>query len=147
MSGNVAPILWYETDEGARWYPPADYDGSTAPPQGFRFQRFRNPFEVHDSICTDEGELCRGTQTYSGALALALCRPTLRQRIVATCRYGWPGPTMPLDVAILRAACSCERCINALAHRVGLRDGYREGSAAWQRSNTRCEFCEPEMGK
>ena len=141
MSGNTVPILWYENEAGEKWYPPADHDDPGAHPDGFCYMRFRNPLEVYDEIHTPEGGRMRRCSTYSGPLALALSRPSWREMLIATLRYGWPGPRMPLDAAILLAAESCERCMNALVHRVGLSNGYRKGSASWQRSRTECEYC------
>ena len=43
--------------------------------------------------------------------------------------------------AILIVANSCERCMNALAHKYGLDWGYEEGSKEWKKSNTVCDFC------
>ena len=47
-----------------------------------------------------------------------------------------------LNDAIIVAATSCERCMNALAHQYDLDWGYPKFSKKWVESNTRCEFCE-----
>jgi hypothetical protein len=49
---------------------------------------------------------------------------------------------VPFERAVLLAANSCERCMNVLAYRHGLEDGYEEGSPEWVQSNTRCAMCE-----
>jgi hypothetical protein len=46
-----------------------------------------------------------------------------------------------LSEAIIISARSCERCMNALAHKYGLDWGYAEGSEEWKRCGTECDFC------
>ncbi|MCX8132107.1 MAG: hypothetical protein N3I35_18660 [Clostridia bacterium] len=46
-----------------------------------------------------------------------------------------------LSEAIIIAATSCERCMNALAHKYGLNWGYEEYSEEWQKCGTSCIFC------
>lgn len=46
-----------------------------------------------------------------------------------------------LSEAILIAANSCERCINALAYKYKVGWGYCEGSEDWHLANTSCIFC------
>ncbi len=43
--------------------------------------------------------------------------------------------------AITIAAICCERCMNALAEKYGLKWGYPEYSADWHKCNTVCQFC------
>ena len=83
-----------------------------------------------------------GTSSYPAALVLAMARPSVREIALSTIRYGWPERARELPHAILIAANACERCMNALAHRYGLRWGYREGGEEWGRCNTVCRFCD-----
>jgi hypothetical protein len=144
VSGNVAPILWFENEKGEKWYPPVGFHDPDSAPEGFRYMWFRDPFAVHEELFDGKTKILTGNSTYPGDLALALCRPSWRERLKALFRYGSFGPTMPLDYAILRAALGCERCINADAHRVGLDWGYRAGSEPWEKANTRCKYCEEQ---
>lgn len=50
-----------------------------------------------------------------------------------------------LHKAIPIAARACERCMNSLAHEVGLDWGYPEMSDEWKKCGTVCEFCS-DMG-
>jgi hypothetical protein len=52
-----------------------------------------------------------------------------------------PG-RLKLSAAMLLVGISCERCLNAMAHRAGLNWGYPKGSKAYRASNTRCELCD-----
>lgn len=133
------PVLWYENALGERFVPDPRLCGEDVP-EGFIYQHFRHPFEVQESICTNEGSVGRGTQSYPGDLALALTRPSWREKFLQVLRYGrWR--TRPFDEAIIRSACSCERCMNVLAHEAGLGWGYRWGSREYTRSRTVCEWC------
>lgn len=49
-----------------------------------------------------------------------------------------------LREAILIASIACERCMNALAYKYGLNDGYPEYSEEWKKCGTCCEFCKGE---
>ena len=49
-----------------------------------------------------------------------------------------------LSEAIIIAANSCERCMNALAEKYGLKWGYKEFGEEWQKCNTSCEFCKSD---
>ena len=51
-----------------------------------------------------------------------------------------------LSESILISATSCERCMNSLAHKYGLKWGYPEYSEEWEKTNTSCHFCETESG-
>ena len=66
---------------------------------------------------------------------------------------GWPQDLVltmanskdwSLAEAIIIAANSCERCMNALAHKYGLEWGYPEHSEEWIKTNTQCDFCKDE---
>lgn len=142
MTHQAPPQLWYENQEGKRWIPSQEQIHSMpVPPEGFIYQHSRFPRYLHDSICTDKGEIMRGSSGWPGDLVLALVRPTWRERIVAIARYGTPAPRYDLDEAIILAT-GCGGCVNRLAHRAGLMWGYRVGSAR-DRSRTSCEFCKP----
>ncbi len=140
------PELWYENEHGARWIPDEQHFRELGdPPAGFIYQRARFACSVRDDVCrVGGGEIASGSQTYSPELALAMARPSARQLFRALTRGYSPWRGIGLRQAILRAAISCERCMNALAHRHGCSWGYREGSAAYQRAGTSCELCRPE---
>lgn len=86
-------------------------------------------------------QLMAGSSGYPRELALALARPSIRDRLRAALRGYFRLPAYPLDVAIRIAADACERCLNSLLHRYGQGDGYREFSAQWHKARTSCEFC------
>jgi hypothetical protein len=114
------------------------------PPEGFKYQWFRNPCELHDSICTIEGQIARGTQTWNPRLALLMVRPTWWERLRQVWRgWGVPPPLFSLADAIITAATSCERCLNVLHWRYGTGDGYPKGSFEWLKTNTECDYCKP----
>ncbi len=72
---------------------------------------------------------------WSEELALALCT-------AKTTPSAWDFPAqMTLSQAILISASACERCINAMAHGVGLSWGYPEFSEDWQKTKTYCDLC------
>lgn len=83
-----------------------------------------------------------GSNGYSVELALAMCRPSFKERLVAASRGFFRLKTYPLDVAIRIAADNCERCMNVLLYKYGQNDGYREFSEEWHRCGTTCHFCE-----
>ena len=47
-----------------------------------------------------------------------------------------------LGESILLVANACERCMNSLAHKYGLKWGYPEKSEKWKKTNTQCDYCE-----
>lgn len=49
-----------------------------------------------------------------------------------------------LSQAIIIVTTSCERCLNALCFKYGLKDGYEEYSDEWKSANTECVFCEQQ---
>ena len=139
------PTLWYENEAGARWIPPPNYPTHDVyPPDGFHYQRSRFPRYLRDMVLRcfpDRSErVCEGESGWSGDLVMALVRPTFLERARAVLRYGSPGPRLSVDQAVLHAAVGCERCMNTLAHRVGLIWGYRPGSVE-DRARTSCEVC------
>jgi hypothetical protein len=86
-------------------------------------------------------EVAAGECSYPIDLSIALYRPSLMELLRAVMRYGRPGRRFRAEQAQLVAGRACARCMNALAHRYGLRWGYREGSAEWKRARTSCRFC------
>jgi len=85
-------------------------------------------------------EAFRGESSYPVDLVLAMTRPTPDEIHVAEVR-GHTIVPQPFERAVIIAATSCERCLNVLLYRHGLRDGYEEGSSQWQEANTSCAFC------
>ena len=83
-----------------------------------------------------------GGCTYPVELALAISRPSLKERLISASRGFFFLKTYPLDVAIRIAADNCERCLNVLLYKYGQNDGYREFSKAWHKCGTECHFCE-----
>lgn len=137
----TVPILWYENAAGERWNPPDRYAGDPPPPDGFEYQHFRNPCELHDSICTSEGRLATGCQTWSPNLVVNMVRPRLWTRLRQLLRCAWLPPLHTLGDAIIITATSCERCINVLHYRYVTGDGYAYGSPEWLRCPTECDYC------
>lgn len=80
-------------------------------------------------------------QTYPEDLVLAMTRPSREEWDTALSRGHLIEP-VTLTRAIILAANSCERCLNVLCYRHGLKDGYEEFSEDWAKSNTRCKLCE-----
>lgn len=107
--------------------------------------------------------LASGGNTYMESLVLAMTRPTEAERQLAVARElertekvgeKIEGPlypkAYPLRDAVLIAARSCERCLNALLWRYGCGGdggdaGYPEYSEAWKKAGTACIFCEPVL--
>lgn len=87
--------------------------------------------------------LASASMGYDAELVLAMVRPTWRERLVQLLRYGSFAPLFGYSMAVLKAAVCCERCGNSMRHRYGLGDGYRKGSAEWERCGTSCEQCMP----
>lgn len=142
------PILWYENEQGDRWYPPDNYNGVPPPPDGFRYQWFRNPCELHESVCPAAGgpRIMSGTASWDPDLVMAMVRPWWLLRFQQFLSNGGRFPRRyKLDAAIVKVATSCERCLNALAYEYqGIEHGYRRFGPSWRRSNTRCEDCDPD---
>jgi 2'-5' RNA ligase len=103
-----------------------EYEGERCDKCGGSRQRKRGepwpPWDDHGSV--DMGAM---NSSWSEELVLALAN-----------RKGWK-----LGQAIMVVAKACERCMNVLAHEVGLDWGYEHGSEEWKRSNTKCDFCCP----
>ena len=151
--GDARPAeLWYSSDDGRTYVPTEeDFRVLAPPPAGFDYQHARFSRSVREGVLHlvrgEDGSVERSEQLFSGEssypsdLVLALCRPTARERLSQFLRYGRLLPRYRHDAAVCLAL-SCERCMNALAHRAGLLWGYRRGSEKWTRLNTRCGLCE-----
>jgi 2'-5' RNA ligase len=103
-----------------------EYEGERCDKCGGSRQRKKGepwpPWDWHGSV--DMGAM---ESSWSEELVLALAN-----------KKGWK-----LGQAIMVAAKACERCMNVLAHEVGLDWGYEHGSEEWMRANTQCDFCKP----
>jgi hypothetical protein len=84
---------------------------------------------LHDSICTDKGQIAHGSSSVNEELVCAMIG--LKRK---------PG-RLTLSAAMLLVGISCERCLNAMAHRAGLKWGYPKGGKEWRASRTCCELC------
>lgn len=122
------PTFWYENKAGDRWIPGSDHfiDGGGVP-DGFEYQWSSQPCCLHDSCCTTKGPVMSGSSGWSEDLVMAMANRGYR-----------------LSDAIMIAAHSCERCMNSLAFKFGLKWGYERGSAEWKHSNTSCDMCLPK---
>lgn len=80
-----------------------------------------------------------GSCGYSDELALALCTA---KEVAGNLKLPHP---LRLSQAIMIAVTACERCMNSLAHAVGLDWGYPEFSEDWQKCGTSCDLCEDEV--
>lgn len=126
--------LWYEDNEGNYVCGINDIDISEGPccvPKNAEFQVSRFPCEVTTKYIklNEDGtstQLMGFNNTYSEDLAVAIYNDT---------KYS-------LGEAIIIAATSCERCMNALAHKYGLDWGYPEDCEEYKNSGTSCQFCE-----
>jgi hypothetical protein len=87
-------------------------------------------------------QLCGGSSTFPVGLALALSRPSMKERLIAASRGFFFLKTYPLDLAIRIAADNCERCLNVLLWKYGQNDGYPIFSEEWHKAGTACHFCE-----
>lgn len=146
---SVPPVLWYENAKGERWLPPADYNGSPPPPDGFTYMHSQFPTDLHRSMLRLEGDrsIPIGTAV-SGwdqelVLAMATRRPEGGKHSFADLGAiaGLPPHPIPLARAILIVANCCGRCLNALRWAYGIRDSYSPASVTYAEKNTRCEFC------
>lgn len=122
--------LWYENKVGKRWVPKF-LSATSKPPNGFIYQRTRFPMYLHDSICkVGVGEIARGSSSINEELVAAMIG--LKPK----------AGRLKLSAVMLLVGISCERCLNAMAHRAGLKWGYPKGGKQYRESNTRCELCE-----
>jgi hypothetical protein len=65
------PTLWYENKAGKRWIPKSLRKMPT-PPKGFIYQHSRFPMYLHDSICTDKGQIAQGSSSINEELVCAM---------------------------------------------------------------------------
>ena len=146
----VPPTLWYEDEEGNFLGKP-DYEKDPSDPfvgmgdrKKARYQVSRFPTSLRTSyvVIRDDGSSGTVAAGESGwweelVLAMATAKPPLQK--------------FRLSEAILIAATSCERCMNALAWRYGVTDdegrphGYPEDSDDYRDTNTQCHFCNEEL--
>jgi hypothetical protein len=103
-----------------------------------------------DGIVGRECKLCHGTQTKKKWHLWSRKWDGYGSREVFAFNSGWNDDLAlaiansgdyTLSEAIIIAARSCERCMNALAHKYGLDWGYEEGSEEWKKCGTSCDFC------
>jgi hypothetical protein len=135
----VPPTLWYEDALGTFLEVSDTSGGAYDPPAGAHYQVAQFPTILRTSFVGPDGsEVFAGESSWWPALVLAMATVPWWKRVFGLKRYS-------IHEAILIVATSCERCMNALAHQYGLKDGYPEGGPAWRASNTRCHFCDPEM--
>lgn len=140
--------LYYE-DENGNYLPAGSMDNpydSIPPGAKYQIAQFARVLRTEWIGLREDGTsglVMAGNASWSGDLVLAMVRPTWKERLLQVVRYGYFAPVFDIDTAILKAALSCERCMNAMRHRHGIDDGYREDSEEWLRCNTRCSLCEP----
>lgn len=106
-----------------------------------------------DGVEGRECNKCGGTQTKSKDQPWPKKWSSNGSRHVMTVNNGWSEDLVlaiansgdwNLRDAILVVANSCERCMNALAHKYGLKWGYPEFGDEWKKTGTSCEFCESD---
>lgn len=106
-----------------------------------------------DGVEGRECKCCNGTQTRKTGEPWPERWEADGARQLIHGEQGWPeslalamanSGKWTLSEAILIAANSCERCMNALAHEYGLDWGYPIHSENWQKANTSCAFCADE---
>lgn len=121
------PTFWYENKAGDRWIPGPDHfiDGRNVP-EGFEYQWSAAPCTLRESCCTTKGPVMSGNSGWSEDLVLAMT-----------------GRGYRLRDAIMIAANSCERCMNALASEFGLKWGYSRDSHEYLTNGTSCNMCVP----
>lgn len=107
-----------------------------------------------DGIVGRECKLCHGTQTKKKWHLWPRKWEGIGSREVLSGHCTWQesltlaianSGDYSLREAILISATSCERCMNALAHKYGLDWGYEEYSEEWQKCGTSCQFCKGEF--
>jgi hypothetical protein len=87
-------------------------------------------------------EVMSGESTWPDDLVLAMVRPSPAEMFLALERHGEEPRLLGMNDAIILAATSCERCLNALLWRYGLDDGYPPYSTQWNEASTKCHLCE-----
>lgn len=106
-----------------------------------------------DGIVGRRCNLCGGTQTKKKWSLWPKKWEGYGSREIVSFNSGWSQDLVlamanskeyTLGEAIIIAARSCERCMNALAHKYSLDWGYEEHSEDWEKCGTSCKFCEHE---
>ena len=87
-------------------------------------------------------ELLTGESTWPDDLVLAMVRPSVEEMALALERHGSEPRLLGMNDAIILAATSCEKCLNALLWRYGCQDGYPPYSKQWDECGTKCSICE-----
>jgi 2'-5' RNA ligase len=121
--------LWYENEQGDRWYPTDEelkdaYHMQDVMNNGFPYQHLLSPI-LQDSCCTSEGQLFRGETTINsiGPIVMALIKD-----------YGW-GFTDAITVA----GHTCERCLNILLEEA---TGQEYPQKDKDSAGTHCDICQ-----
>lgn len=122
--------LWYENDKGEKYIPKQMETPDDIPIDKYPYQVSQFPTQLNTSYlkCYDDRseEIAEGHSSWPEDLVMAMAN----------------SGDYTLSESILIAAQSCERCMNALAHKYGLDWGYPEGSEEWQKCGTSCQFCD-----
>ncbi len=87
-------------------------------------------------------EVMTGESSWPEELVLAMVRPNKSELAKSVERFGTEPRLLDMSDAIVIAATSCERCLNALLWRYGLDEGYPPYSKKWDETNTKCGLCE-----
>lgn len=107
--------------------------------------------EWTEGIEERECKKCCGTQTRKQGEPWPEKWDAYGSRQIVSSESSWPEDLVlvmamtdeyTLSQAILIAANACERCLNVLAHKYGLKWGYPEDSEEWKRARTSCQFCQ-----
>lgn len=127
--------LWYENEKGEKFIPDKDgyYSRIENRKSGFDYMRTQFPTQLHDNCLRIKDGKGGGSQdVFHGE------KGWLADLVLAMTNSG----DYELWQSILIAANSCERCMNTLAHKYGLKWGYAEFSSEWNQCGTQCDFCE-----
>lgn len=124
--------LWYENEKGDKYIPDLKDALHNIPIDKYPYQvsQFPNVLRTTYLKCYDDKseEVASGESSWSEDLVLAIAN---------TGEYS-------LSEAILIVVQSCERCMNALAHKYNIGWGYPEHSKEWNKCGTSCEFCKEQ---
>ncbi len=129
-------MMWYENKEGEKWRVPLELgtgDCHKGRPEGYDYAMSCFPTQL-DEVChrtrPDGGYGCKD-EVYRGS------RGWSTELVNAMVRGG-----VSVEIAIIVAAKSCERCMNVTAHKYGLDWGYPMDSEDYKTCNTSCDACE-----
>jgi hypothetical protein len=86
-------------------------------------------------------EVMAGESSWPTDLVLAMVRPNAHEMAMAIRHAGCPPRLLGMNDAILMAATSCERCLNALLWRYGVAEEYAPYSKHWDEAGTECAIC------